>query len=121
MNKYLKYLKALLYVSIPILVFSLILSLLYYFNILTGKSFNILKVITILFSFIIGGIYIGKKANSKGYLEGLKIGLITVILFFLLSYLTFNKEITIKNLIYYLVILTTSTIGSMVGINKKKN
>lgn len=121
MNKYTKYLKALLYIFIPILFFNLILSLLYYFNILSDKSFNILKIITTLISFIIGGIYIGKKSNRKGYLEGLKIGLIALIIFFIISYLAFDHGITIKSSIYYLVMLATSTIGSMIGINKKKN
>lgn len=120
MNKYTKYLKALLYIFIPILFFNLILSLLYYFNILSDKSFNILKIITTLISFIIGGIYIGKKSNRKGYLEGLKIGLIAIIIFFIISYLAFDHGITIKSSIYYLVMLATSTIGSMIGINKKK-
>ena len=121
MNKYTKYLKALLYIFIPILFFSLILSLLYYFNIISDKSLNILKIITTLISFIIGGIYIGKKSNKKGYLEGLKIGLIIIFLFFTISFLAFDKGMSIKNLIYYLVILATSTTGSMIGINKKKN
>jgi len=88
---------------------------------ISDKTFNILKIITTLISFIIGGIYIGNKSNKKGYLEGLKIGLIVIIIFFIISYLAFDKGITIKSSIYYLVILATSIIGSMIGINKKKN
>lgn len=121
MNKYIKYLKALLYTFISILTFNLILSIIYYFDIVSDNLFNILKIITTSISFIIGGIYIGSKSNKRGYLEGIITGLIIVFLFFLISYLAFDNGININKIIYYLVILSTSTIGAMIGINKKKN
>ena len=121
MNKYVKYLKALLYTFIPLLIFTIILSILYYFNIMSDKSLNILKLITTVISLLIGGIYIGNKANKKGYLEGLKIGLVIIFLFFIISYLVFDKGIDIKESIYYLMLLASSIIGSMIGINKRKN
>jgi len=121
MNKYVKYLKALLYIFIPLLIFTSILSILYYFNIISDTTLNILKLITTAISLLIGGIYIGNKANKKGYLEGLKVGLIIIFLLFIISYLAFDKSINIKASIYYLILLAFSIIGSMIGINKKKN
>ena len=118
MNKYLKYFKSLLFISISLIIFNLIISILYYFNVLNDNSINYINFIIIILSMLIGGIYIGSKTNKKGYFEGLKIGLIIFILFFLVSYLGFNS-FKIKYLIYYLVLILSSTIGSMIGISKK--
>ena len=120
MNKYIKYLKSLLYIFIPLLISNLVLSILYYFNILSNKTLSILNIILVLLSMFIGGLYIGKKSNKKGYLEGIKIGLIAIIILFIISYLAFDKGINIHKIIYYLILLSSSTIGSMLGINKKR-
>lgn len=120
MNKYLKYLKALLYIIISILTLNIFISAFYYFNIIKDNTLTILRIITIIISMFIGGIYIGNKTNKKGYLEGIKISLIMIILLFLISYLGFGKSIKINTLIYYLIILISTTIGSMIGINKKR-
>ena len=67
------------------------------------------------------GIYIGNRTNKKGYLEGLKVGIISIIIFLIISYLAFDKVINIKNIIFYFILLISSVLGSMIGINKKKN
>lgn len=71
-------------------------------------------------SVFVGAYLLGKEANKKGYLEGIKYGLIITILFWILSFLAFDESFKISNLLYYLVILITSSIGSMFGINRKK-
>ena len=119
MNTYLKYIKALLYIFIPILLFTIFLSIFYYFNIINDSLLNIFKLLTTSLSMLIGGLYIGKKVNKKGYIEGLKEGLIVVILLFLISYLGFNKGININRFIYYIILIISSILGSMIGINKK--
>lgn len=116
----LKYLKSLLYVFIPIFVFTIIITLLYYFNLLGSTAISYLKLFSILISVLIGGIYIGSKACKKGWLEGIKIGLEVIVLLFLISYLGFDKGLGIKTILYYILILTSSMLGSMIGINRKK-
>lgn len=118
--KYLKYLKALIYILIPIIILNTIISLLYYFNIIGNETINYLKLIIMAISMLISGIYIGSKTDKKGYLEGLKIGFEVIIILFIISYLAFDQGINIKTLIYYFIILTSSTLGSMIGINKLK-
>ena len=114
-----KYMKSLLYIFISLLIFNIILSIIYYFSNIT--NLNIIKLITTSISFFIGGLYIGNKSNKKGYLEGIKIGLIAIILLFIISYLALDKSITINKLIYYLIILSSTILGSIFGINKRKN
>lgn len=115
-----KYLKVLLYIIIPILILNIFVSIFYYFNIIGNNSINYLKLIMVAISMLIGGIYIGSKTTKKGWLEGLKVGLEVIIILFIISYLAFEQGINIKNLIYYLIILSSTTLGSMIGINKRK-
>ncbi len=115
-----KYLKTLIYILIPILILNIILSLLYYFNIVGDGTSNYLKLLIIAISMLIGGIYIGSKASKKGWLEGLKVGVEVIILLFIISYLAFDQGINIKNIIYYFILLASSMLGSMIGINKRK-
>ncbi len=113
-----KYLKSLLYIFISILIFTLLISSLSYFNLL-GSALKYFKLIAIIVSMLIGGIFLGKQSSNKGYLEGIKIGVIVIFILFLLSYLGFDKNINLERIIYYLIILISSIFGSIIGINKK--
>ena len=121
MNKYYKYFKAFIITLFSILVLNLFVSILYYFNIFNNKELNYTNLIITSISMLIGGIYIGNRTNKKGYLEGLKVGIISIIIFLIISYLAFDKVINIKNIIFYFILLISSVLGSMIGINKKKN
>lgn len=113
-----KYLKSFAIILVGALILTILSSLLSYNNIISEKVNDIIKLLG-MFSFsFIGGIYIGNKSLKKGFLEGLKVGGATVLLFFLVSLLLKDK-ITIGKIIYYSIILFIVTIGSIVGINKK--
>lgn len=115
-----KYFKTLIYILVPILVLNVIISLLYYFNVVGDGVNNYLKLLIAALSMLSGGIYIGTKASKKGWLEGLKVGLGIIILMFVVSYLAFDQGINVKTMIYYFILLASSMLGSMVGINKRK-
>lgn len=115
-----KYLKSIMFFFCFLLISNIIITILYYFNI-TGSSFNnILKIIIFILSFIGVGINIGRKTNKKGWLEGLKIAGI-LIAFFLIISLILRYDFNIKQIIYYIVCAVTIVLGSMIGINFKKN
>lgn len=120
MNDVVKYLKSLIYILIPILVLNTILSLLYYFNIVGNQVNSYMKLFIVAISMLVGGIYIGSKASKKGWLEGLKIGLEVIILLFVVSYLAYDKGVNVKSIIYYFILIMSSMLGSMIGINKRK-
>lgn len=115
-----KYLKSLLAILIPFLVCTLLLTLFSYFNILSNTIVNYVKMIIPILSLIIGGIYIGRRSKEKGWFEGIKIGLIFLVLLFIFSYLAFGEGMHLKTWIYYIVLLISAMLGSMIGINKKK-
>lgn len=115
-----KYLKSFLFIIGSIFILNIIISILYYFNIIGSNIINYLKLLIVAISMLIGGMYIGKKAEKKGWLEGIKIGIVSILLLFIISYLGFDKAINIKTVIYYFIILSSSMLGSMIGINRKK-
>ena len=116
----LKYLKTLIYILIPIIILNIILSLMYYFNIIGNNTSNYLKLFIVAVSMLIGGIYIGSRSSKKGWLEGLKVGIGVIVLFFIISYLAFDQGMSIKTVSYYFILLVSSMLGSMIGINKRK-
>ena len=70
-----KYLKCLGIIFIPILILGMIYTSLYYFDVMSGNTFKWLSLITMVISILIGCMYLGKNSKSKGWFEGLKIGL----------------------------------------------
>lgn len=115
-----KYLKSLLYTIISILIFTIIITTLNYFNLISGKLLNILQILSMIISVIIGGYYLGKTSCSKGYIQGLKIGLIILTILIPLNLFIFKTPFKISIIIFYIIILISSILGSILGINKKK-
>lgn len=113
-----KYFKSILYIIISILIFNILLTIGNYYDII-GNNINIyLKLTTIIISLFIGGFYIGKNSSNKGYIEGIKIGLIIILIEFLLN-LSLIHKIKFNIIIYYIITLSSTTLGSILGINKK--
>lgn len=111
---------ALIYIISILLIFTLITTLFNYFNIMSDKTMSILKIIIPIISLFIGGIYLGMNTRLKGFCNGLKLGLIFIGIMILLNIL-FISSFEFKNILYYLILLITTSLGSMIGINVKKN
>ena len=109
--------KPLLYLFSTILILNLIITIFSFFNIFSCNITIYLKFITGIVAFIIGGYKIGQKSLKKGYLEGIKLGLIGIIIMIILSIIF--KGFKYRSFIYYIVLIISSVIGSMIGINKK--
>ena len=114
------YLKNIGYVFIGILVTTIIITLLNYFGILNGTPLKIISIVTIILSLFIGGYLTGKNANKKGYLEGIKFGLIMIVIILILNLLIFRNEFNLINILYYISLLFSSMIGGMIGIARKR-
>lgn len=120
--KYLKNLSIIMGIMIGIiLVSTFLMTTLNYFNVF-GKSFvSILKILIIVIALFVGGYLIGKKSDKKGWLEGLKLGIITTIIILLFNLLGLNNKFEFKNIMYYGILIISAIFGSMIGINKVKN
>ena len=89
-------------------------------NLIGLKTSNLLILIMMSFVMIISGFFLGKKSNKNGYLKGIIFGLVTILLFFIIS-LIFKNDYKISTIIYYVILIVSSTVGSMFGIQNKTN
>ncbi len=105
---------------ISFISFLLIITLLSYVNVLKGNGIVISTLLLPIISLFIGAFSLGRKSNKKGWLEGIKLGSILILIIFSIDLFLF-KSFILKKIIYYSILLITSALGSMVGIvNKKK-
>lgn len=110
-NKIIKY-------AIPLLFFisfPLLLSILNILDIFPNKLiYTILNVII----YILLGTYLGINIKEKAYLKGIALGLLITILFIIIS-LIFKLIINKYTFIYYSIIISSTTLGSIIGLNAK--
>ena len=120
MNLIFKYfLKAAAIIIGLLFLFSIIINLLYYFDIINNNISKYIKMLLSIISFFIGGLYIGKKSTSKGYMNGLKLSFVMIILFITIGIILNN--ISFSRIIYYIIVTICITFGSMIGISKHIN
>lgn len=117
MNSIKKYMLALGYTLGLIIVFTLIISIFNYFDLINDTVFNIIKLIIPIISAMVGGFLIGKQAERNGYQSGIKFGLVMAGFSLFIS-LICNK-LSFNILIFLTIIVISSMFGSMIGINKK--
>ena len=119
--KYLKHLgMSFIYIIGSILIITFFTTIFSYFNILSDKVTSIIKIIIPIISMMLGGFYIGKRSSKRGFLEGLKLGGIFSILLIIFNYLALNNSFKFKYMLFYIILIISSILGSMIGINKKK-
>ena len=114
-----KYGKTLIIMLIFILFFLLFSTILNYSNMISRSTLSIFKISISFISFFIGGFIMGTKSNKKGWLEGFKIGSIMVLLLIIINIL-FIHSFHFKYLLYYIILISSSILGSIIGINKKE-
>lgn len=113
------YLIAIGYFLLVVTVFAIILTIFNYYDIVTNKLFKVIKVLIPSLALFIGGYKVGNNANKKGYIEGIKLSLIVIAILFMFSYLGFNASFSISLILYYIILIISSMLGAMIGINKK--
>lgn len=115
MNTIFKYIKPLILFFSYIIIIPFILTILNLLKLETNKFMII--IIGSVMMFIIG-ILLGRKTNCKGYLKGLLFSTICIFILVIFS-LIFKISLNISTLIYYIILIISTTFGSMLGINKK--
>ena len=113
------YLKYLVISLISILVGLLIISTLYYFDILSNNIVSYIRVIYMMLVIFIISFILGKNTDKNGYLAGIKFGLMNIITFLIFGLLFFKNGLQLRLILYDFILLFISILGSMIGINKK--
>jgi len=114
-----KYLKSLVVTSIIILISTIVITILNYFNIINGTILKVIEAIIPIISIIIGAYLIGKSSTKKGYIEGIKYSTIWILILLIINLIT--KNTNLFDLLYFITIIFFSIISSSIGINRKKN
>lgn len=89
---------------------------------LIGVNSTITNLLIFIFNislFFIFGLKNGKKASNKGYLAGLKVSGLFLLVLIIISLFTSKNIFSLSTFIYYLVLILASTLGGSLGINKK--
>ena len=111
---YIKYLISNLIIIIFTILFITVLN---YYNLINDKFYSLIKLLILIISFIVNSYLLGKHYKTKKLEVGLKFGLLNIIVFFIPTIITSNFKL--KTLIFYLIILGSSMIGSYFSKNKK--
>ena len=101
------------------LVGSFIITILNYFNILSSGVISVLKMVVPIVSIGISGFIMGSHSREKGYLSGIKIGATVILVFAVISILIDKFEM--RSILYYVILILSAILSSMIGINIKKN
>lgn len=102
-----------------LVVLTLLLTIFNYFSWFNNQFISIFEISIPIISIVISGFQFGKKSNQNGLIEGVKIGLLIIITLLILNFI-FKNSISFKNIIYYIILLLSCTVGSIIGINRKK-
>lgn len=115
---YKNYIKIILKYFLIILVYTLIISIFYYFEIFSYKTLRIINYIINILLFSYNGYKIANLEGKKGYLNGFLISLIIVIIFILISLII--SKMSFSTLVYYLSLISSSITGGIIGVSKKQ-
>lgn len=113
------YLKNLAIGILSILISIFLFTLLNYFNIINYNITKIISITSLYIILLITGYLIGIKRKEKGYLIGIKYGSLFMVIILLINLIIFKNKFNLINILYYLSIILFSTIGSILGVNKK--
>lgn len=109
-----------LYTISLILILTIILTIFNYFGLISTGISSIFEILIPSISFFIGGFQIGKRSKQKGWLEGIKFSGVLFLIFILLN-LILRNNLAIRYILYYIILMSLSTLGSIIGINKNSS
>ena len=113
-------LKTLGYYAIFIVLITFICSLLNLVGV-NSTITNLLLFIFNILAFFILGFKNGKKVTSKGYIAGLKMSGLFILVLIIINLFTAKKIFALATIIYYIILILAGVAGSMMGINKKES
>ena len=116
MQKIINYLKSYTYYIILLVIYLLIISIFYYFELFNYKTVSIINYTANLVLFFLMGFKISKMEHKRGYLNGFLIAIILIIVFSIISLI--YSHFGISNLVYYLSLILSSILGGIFGVTK---
>ena len=115
-----KYLLPTAVTTMVVLVGTLIISTFYYFNLISDKLNTIFLYLVSITAMFSGAFLLGKQTKEKGYLSGIIYYFAWLVIMIILSLVFIKASFSVSMLIYFIVLLISSILGSSIGINYKK-
>ena len=115
MNYLYKYVKSLIIFLSGIVIIPILLTI---FNLLKLQTNKIIIIILGSILMFVIGLILGKKVEKNGYLNGILLSVITIMILLILS-IIFRFKLNYNTLLYYTTLIISTVFGSMLGINKK--
>lgn len=110
-----RYIKEVSILTLSLLLIPLIFAIFNLFEIKITSIFYLISIVSITF---VAGIILGKNCKNNAYKKGLVLGTVFIIVMFLLS-IILDSSLSFNMIIYYLIVLSSTTLGSMLGIQKR--
>lgn len=98
---------------------SLILTLLFYFNVINQSLFILLANIISVVIFLLSGVLLGFKSESKGLIKGIIFGSIYLIFTFLFHLALIKDTLTMQSVLNIVIKFLVIPVGSVIGVNLK--
>ena len=101
--------------------FIALFALIMYFS---GAAFNyapVFATLSVAFGCFFAAFFTSRRQGNRGWLAGVIIGGITFILITLISLILNSGGITVNTLFRFIIIMLSSLIGGIIGVNKGKN
>ncbi len=99
------------------IIIAFILALIQTFSSIGESALSVCILITSMISIIYGCVYATKKINSKGWLVGLLVAVLYMIIVYIAAVIGGKDVLAIKDLWRVLLALITGTLAGMLGIN----
>lgn len=111
---------SLIYSVVSLTVLTFLLTFFNYFDIIDGGFFTFFLIFNFIFSIFLGSFLLGRNFSNNGWFEGLKYGFIILLFVSVLDYFLFSFKFGFKFLVFSIIILFSSVLGGMIGVNFKK-
>ena len=118
---YLSYIFGFLIGAIVTAVFILIFALVMYLSGAAFKYAPVFATLSVAIGCFVAAFFTAKSQGSKGLLVGAVIGGIAFILITLVSLIVNSGGITLNTLFHFIIIMLSSLIGGIIGVNKGKS
>lgn len=99
------------------IIIAFILALIQTFSSIGESALSVCILVTSMISIIYGCVYATKKINSKGWLVGLLVSVLYMIIVYIAAVIGGKDVLAIKDLWRVLLALITGTLSGMLGIN----
>ena len=120
-NKYILAIKSSIIGIVVTAIFILLFAVIMYITEMPYEYSSILGTVSIALGTFAAAFYTAKKIGNKGFLIGLIVGGITFLLVTLISMIADKGPLTTNTLFHFIIILLSSLIGGIIGVNKGQN